>query len=86
MGRSTFFDSVRSAGVYHYFAEGTYRASSSGNLIDVRSPVDGSVLGSTQAVTRDEVDAVIASAWRQFRAGATRRSGSARSCCTGPPE
>ncbi len=66
MGRSTFFDSVRSAGVYHYFAEGTYRASSSGNLIDVRSPVDGSVLGSTQAVTRDEVDAVIASAWRQF--------------------
>lgn len=66
MGRSTFFDSVRSAGVYHYFAEGTYRASASGNLIDVRSPVDGSVLGSTQAVTRDEVDAVIASAWRQF--------------------
>lgn len=66
MGRSTFFGSVRSAGAYHYFVEGTYRASASGKLIDVHNPVDGSVLGRTQAVTRDEVDAVIASAWRQF--------------------
>lgn len=66
MSKSASFGDVLTGGVYHYFADGTYRASASGKLIDVRNPVDGSVLGSTQAVTRDEVDAVIASAWRQF--------------------
>lgn len=66
MSKSASFGDVLTGGVYHYFADGTYRASASGKLIDVRNPVDGSVLGSTQAVTREEVDAVIASAWRQF--------------------
>ncbi len=66
MAKSSSFTDVSSGGEYFYFADGGYTASGSGKLIDVLNPVDGSVLGRTQAIIRRELDAVIESAWRQF--------------------
>ncbi|OGG05095.1 hypothetical protein A2Z33_06735 [Candidatus Gottesmanbacteria bacterium RBG_16_52_11] len=45
--------------VYRYFNGKDWLTSSSGKTSEIISPVDGSVVGSLQAVTREEIDAVM---------------------------
>jgi glyceraldehyde-3-phosphate dehydrogenase (NADP+) len=66
MERTDFFQDASDGGVYKYFVDGAYQASHSGEVIDITNPYTGDVLGQVQAVTREEVDAAIDSAWVQF--------------------
>ena len=53
---SIFFDERK---VYRNLVNGEWVLSGSGRTIDIISPVDGSLVGSVQAVTRQEVDRTI---------------------------
>ena len=47
--------------VYGNLLNGEWVASASGETIGIYSPIDGSLLGSVQAMTREEVDQAVAS-------------------------
>lgn len=66
MTTPSIFREISENGVYKYFAGGQYVNSTSGNLQSVIDPVTGQQFGQTQALNRQEVDAVIAYAWEQF--------------------
>ena len=44
---------------FKFFSRGKWQFSKGGKTIEVISPVDGSVLGKIQAVTREEIDQAI---------------------------
>ena len=47
--------------VYGNLLNGEWVASASGETIGIYSPIDGSLLGNIQAMTREEVDKAVAS-------------------------
>lgn len=60
-----FFASIRNAAtppVYRFFSGKQWQESGSGKTVEVRSPVDGGVVGYMQVVTPQEVDGVMAAA------------------------
>ncbi|MBI2448169.1 aldehyde dehydrogenase family protein [Candidatus Microgenomates bacterium] len=61
---SSFFNDIKEERIYKFFSGGKWVKSSSGNLIDVLSPIDNSLVGKLQAVTEDEVDEILEQAKR----------------------
>jgi len=66
MHENDIFQDASLNGTYRYFIDGAYRESNSGETVDILNPYTGEPMGRVQAVTRDEVDAAIESAWAQF--------------------
>jgi len=53
---------ICSDGIYKNYINGEWKLSSTGNLIDIFSPIDGSRVGSIPAMSKEEVDEVILAA------------------------
>ena len=49
---------------YNFFNGKDWVVSSSGKTVEIKSPIDGEIVGRVQTVTKEEIDAVIASAVR----------------------
>lgn len=62
MPADNFFDQIKNNGnppIYRYFDGKDWLESKSGKRIAIRSPIDGSVVGELQSVTKEEIDVVI---------------------------
>lgn len=66
MIESEYYADIVDGDACKYFVNGRYVKSATGNVVAVRSPVTGEVVGNTQAISREEVDRAIESAWAQF--------------------
>ncbi|MFA7309139.1 MAG: aldehyde dehydrogenase family protein [Patescibacteria group bacterium] len=56
---NTFFSHIHEGNIYHYLSGGVWQVSGPGKLLDVISPIDQSVVGRVQAMSKEEIDRVI---------------------------
>ncbi len=68
---SDFFSDLKTGDAiptYKYFVGGEWKTSTSGRTLEVRSPIDGSLVGRIQACTKEEAAAVIENAAKSWQA------------------
>jgi len=68
---SDFFSDLKTGDTiptYKYFIGGEWKTSASGNTLEVRSPIDGSLVGRIQACTKEEAAAVVEDAAKSWQA------------------
>ena len=59
---SNFFENIHDDNVYKFFSGGKWIKSHTGNLIEIKSPIDDSLVGKIQAMAKDEIDGVFSNA------------------------
>lgn len=55
---TNFFQNIKEGENYKYFFDGEWRKNKSGEMIEIKSPIDGSLVGRVPALSKDEVDKV----------------------------
>lgn len=54
-----FFQNIKEGSIYKFFSAGQWTKSASGQTIKITSPVDGSLVGEVQAVSKEEIDVMM---------------------------
>ena len=80
-----FQNTVHGECIYGNLLNGEWVESESGKQLEIRSPVDGSLIGKIQAMTKKEVDEAILDTKMHARAWAETPSMSGRRCFTVQP-
>jgi len=69
---TNFFQNIREGENYKYFSGGEWKNNKSGEMIDIKSPIDGLLVGRIQALSKEEIDEVFSYAkeaqkkWAKF--------------------